>query len=266
MNLLEGKKGIVIGVANDRSICWGIADECLKQGAKVAISYLDITESRVRDLIDKHENKDNAIAEKCDVSSDESIKSFFEFVKKEFGTIDFIVCAPAFCNKECLKGDYMNVSRGDFLQAMEISVYALTAICKTFEPILNDGGSVITLSYYGAEKYVQNYNVMGVAKAALEASVRYLAYDFGKRKIRVNSISAGPVKTLAASAIGEFRKILEYCENTSPLKSNVSVQEISNTAMYLLSDLSSGITAENIHCDCGVSSVGLYQQNKADNK
>ena len=177
MGLLEGKKGIIIGVANERSICWGITDGCLKQGAKVAVSYLDITEGRVKGLLEKHENGKNAIAEKCDVSSDESINSFFEFVKKEFGTIDFIVCGPAFCNKDCLKEDYMNVSRADFLQAMDISVFSLTTICKTFEPIMNDGGSVITLSYYGAEKYVKNYNVMGVCKAALEASVRYLESD-----------------------------------------------------------------------------------------
>ena len=261
MNLLEGKKGIIIGVANERSICWGIADECLKQGAKLAVSYLDMTESRVKGLIDNHENKDNAIVEKCDVSNDESINSFFEFVKKEFGTIDFIVCAPAFANKDCLKGDYMNVSRSDFAQAMDISVYSLTAICRTFAPILNENGSVITLSYYGAEKYIPNYNIMGVAKAGLEASVRYLASDLGKKGIRVNSISAGPVKTLASSAIGEFRKVLKYGEETSLLHKNVSQNDIAKTALYLLSDLSSGLTGENIHIDCGLSVVGMHIEN-----
>ena len=254
MGFLENKKGIVIGVANERSLCWGIANACLEQGAKLAISYLDITKGRVEGLV---EGK-NAISAKCDCGSDESIAEFFEFVKKELGEIDFIVCAPAFASKEALKGDYMNVSRADFLQAMDISVYSLTAICKTFEPILKDNGSVLTLSYYGAEKIIPNYNVMGVAKSALEASVRYLANDLGKRGIRVNSISAGPVKTLASSAIGEFKKVLTFGEQVSPMKRNITQQDVAGTALYLLSDLSNAITAENIHCDCGLSAVGMF--------
>ena len=250
----KGKKGVIIGVANERSICWGIADELLKNGAQLAISYLDITKSRVEGLIDGK----NAVSAKCYCSSDESIVEFFEFVKQEFGEIDFIVCAPAFASKEALKGEYMNVSRADFLQAMDISVFSLTAVCKTFAPILKDGSSVLTLSYYGAEKIIPNYNVMGVAKAALEASVRYLANDFGARGVRVNSISAGPVKTLASSAIGEFKKVLTFGEQVSPMKKNISQQDVAKTAIYLLSDLASGITAENIHCDCGLSAVGMF--------
>ena len=254
MKLLEGKKGVIIGIANERSICWGIAQECLENGAKLAVSYLDITESRVKGLI---EGK-NAIASKCDCSSDASINEFLEFVKQEFGNVDFVVCAPAFASKEALKGDYMNVSRADFLQAMDISVFSLTSVSKVFAPIINQGGSILTLSYYGAEKIIPNYNVMGVAKAALEASVRYLANDLGKRGIRVNSISAGPVKTLASSAIGEFKKVLTFGEQVSPMKKNISQQDVGKTALYLISDLSSGVTAENIHCDCGLSSVGMF--------
>ena len=254
MKLLEGKKGVIIGIANERSICWGIAQECLENGAKLAVSYLDITESRVKGLIEGN----NAIASKCDCSSDASINEFLEFVKQEFGNVDFVVCAPAFASKEALKGDYMNVNRADFLQAMDISVFSLTSVSKVFAPIINQGGSILTLSYYGAEKIIPNYNVMGVAKAALEASVRYLANDLGKRGIRVNSISAGPVKTLASSAIGEFKKVLTFGEQVSPMKKNISQQDVGKTALYLISDLSSGVTAENIHCDCGLSSVGMF--------
>ena len=263
MDIFEGKKGVIIGIANERSLCWGIAQECLEAGAKLAVSYLDVTESRVRGLI---EGK-NAVAEKCDASSDESISEFFDFVKQNLGEIDFLVCAPAFASKEALKGDYMNVSRADFLQAMDISVFSLTAVCKTFAPILKNGSSILTLSYYGAEKIIPNYNVMGVAKAALEASVRYLANDFGKLGIRVNSISAGPVKTLASSAIGGFKKVLSFGEEVSPLKRNTMQADIGKTAMFLLSDMSSGITAENVHVDCGLSAVGMYfrDENKDGN-
>ena len=257
---LTGKNGVIIGVANDRSICWGIADELLKNGAKLAISYLDITESRVKNLIESR----NAVAFKCDCSSDESINDFYEFVKRELGEIDFLVCAPAFASKEALKGEYMNVSRADFLQAMDISVYSLTAVARIFSPIIKDNGGILTLSYYGSEKIIPNYNVMGVAKAALEASVRYLANDLGKRGIRVNSISAGPVKTLASSAIGEFKKVLTFGEQVSPMKRNISQRDIANTAIYLLSDLASGVTAENIHVDCGLSAVGMFFSEKKD--
>ena len=258
-NLLSNKKGIIIGVANDRSICWDIAKQICQNGARAVLGYTDLTANRVKKLADDFNiNYTSSMTSyKCDVSSDDSINSFFDFVKSTFGNIDFIVCAPAFTNKENLKGEYMKISRADFLQTMDISVYALTAICNTFSSILNDNGSIITLSYYGAEKIVKNYNVMGVAKSALEASVRYLANDFGIRGIRVNSISAGAVKTLASSAIGGFRDIMKYGENISPLRRNITTEDISKTALFLLSDLSSGITAENIYVDCGLNAVGL---------
>jgi len=250
----NGKKGVIIGIANERSICWGIANELLNQKASLAVSYLDITESRVRGLIDGK----NAVASRCDCSKDDDIDNFFEFVKKEFGKIDFLVCAPAFASKDALKGRYMDVNRADFLQAMDISIYSLTAIVRKFEPIVNDNGSILTLTYYGSEKIIPNYNVMGVAKAGLEASVRYLANDLGSRGIRVNSISAGPVKTLASSAIGEFRKVLVFGEQVSPMKKNINQLDVAKTALYLLSELASGVTAENIHVDCGLSAVGMF--------
>ena len=258
-NLLSNKKGIIIGVANDRSICWDIAKQICQNGARVVLGYTDLTADRVKKLADDFNiNYTSSMTSyKCDVSSDDSINSFFDFVKSIFGNIDFIVCAPAFTNKENLKGEYMKISRADFLQTMDVSVYALTAICNTFSSILNDNGSILTLSYYGAEKIVKNYNVMGVAKSALEASVRYLANDFGIRGIRANSISAGAVKTLASSAIGGFRDIMKYGENISPLRRNITTEDISKTALFLLSDLSSGITAENIYVDCGLNAVGL---------
>ena len=252
--MFNNKKGVIIGVANERSICWGIANELLNKGASLVLSYLDVTESRVRGLI---EGK-NAFASKCDCSDDNSIYNFYEFVKEKFNEIDFLVCAPAFASKDSLKGDYMNVSRNDFLQAMDISVYSLTAVSRIFSNILKNNSSILTLTYYGSEKVIPNYNVMGVAKAGLEASVRYLANDFGKRGIRVNSISAGPIKTLASSAIGSFRKVLTFGEQVSPMKKNVSQEDVANTAIYLLSDLSSGVTAENIHVDCGLSSIGMF--------
>jgi len=260
--MFKNKNGVIIGVANERSICWGIANELLNKGANLVLSYLDITESRVRGLI---EGK-NAFAAKCDCSDDNSINEFFNFVKQKFGEIDFLVCAPAFASKESLKGEYMMVSRKDFLQAMDISVYSLTAVSRIFAPILKNGSSVLTLTYYGSEKIIPNYNVMGVAKAGLEASVRYLANDFGKRGIRVNSISAGPIKTLASSAIGEFKKVLTFGEQVSPMKKNISQQDVANTAVYLLSELASGVTAENIHVDCGLNAVGMFfVENNKDN-
>ena len=257
MNLFTGKKGIVIGVANERSICWKIANELIEQGAKIAVSYIDATETRVKNLI----NQTSAITYKCDVSSDESLNNFFDFVKQKLNNIDFIVCAPAFTKKQNLSNEYKTISRDDFLETMNISVYSLTAVCNVFSPILNNNGSVLTVSYYGAEKIVPNYNVMGVAKAALESSVRYLSNDLGKRGIRVNSISSGAIKTIASSTIGDFNKILNYGKDSSPLKRNITAEEVAKTALFLLSDMSSGITAENIHVDCGLNAVGLFIAN-----
>lgn len=252
------KNGIIIGVANEKSICWEISRNLINNGAKLVIGYTKQTESRVKALIEGT----NALSCQCDVSNDESITFFFDFVKKEIGKIDFLVCAPAFTKKQNLIGDYCKITREDFLETMNISVYSLTAICNIFQPIMNDNCSILTLSYYGSTKIVPNYNVMGVAKSALEASVRYLANDLGGRGIRVNSISAGPIKTLASSAISDFRLILEYNKKASPLKRNTTQQDISNTALFLLSDLSAGITAENIYVDCGLNNVAFYLENK----
>ena len=261
MEYFSHKKGIIIGVANERSICWDIAKHLCQNGSSVTLGYTDLTADRVKNLVDDFNTSCNIpyiLCDKCDVSNDDSIDSFFNFVKSTYVTIDFIICAPAFTNKDNLKGEYMKISRADFLQTMDISVYSLTAVCDKFLPILNDNGSILTLSYYGAEKIVQNYNVMGIAKAALEASVRYLANDLGHRGIRVNSISAGVVKTLASSAIGGLHEVMKYGKNVSPLKRNITTEDISKVALFLLSDLSSGITAENIHVDCGLSAVGMF--------
>ena len=256
------KKGIVIGVANERSLCWSITELLLKQGAKVAISCLDNTKHRIEKLLQESKQENNAFVIKCDVSSDEEINSFYEEVKKKFGNIDFIVCAPAFTNKCNLRGKYMNITRSDFLQTMDVSVFALTTICKTFYDIINNGASVLTLSYYGAEKIVQNYNVMGVAKSALEASVRYLAYDLGDKMVRVNSISSGAIKTLASSTIKGFNEMSRIGIKNSVLHNLVSAEDVANLALFLLSDMSKNITAENIHVDCGFNKVGLLLDEK----
>ncbi len=252
------KKGIIIGVANEKSICWEISRNLINNGAKLVLGYTKQTESRVKSLIEGT----NALSCQCDVSNDESITLFFDFVKREIGKIDFLVCAPAFTKKQNLCGDYCRITREDFLETMNISVYSLTAICNIFHPIMNDNCSILTLSYYGSEKIVPNYNIMGVAKSALEASVRYLANDFGSRGIRVNSISAGPIKTLSSSVIRDFNALLDYARKSAPLKRNTTRQDISNTALFLLSDLSTGITSENIYVDCGLNNVAFYLENK----
>ena len=258
----KGKKGIVIGVANERSLCWSITNLLLKQGANVAISCLENTKHRIEKLLQESNQEDNAFVFKCDVSSDDEINAFYEEVKKKFGSIDFIVCAPAFTNKCNLRGKYMDIIRSDFLQTMDISVFALTAICKTFYNIINNGSSILTLSYYGAEKIVKNYNVMGIAKSALEASVRYLAYDLGDKMIRVNSISSGMIKTLASSTIKGFNEMSKLSIKKSVLHNLLSAEDVANLALFLLSDLSKNITAENIHVDCGLNKIGLFLDEK----
>jgi enoyl-[acyl-carrier protein] reductase I len=255
MKLLSGKKGIIMGVANERSIAWGIAQKCHEHGAQIAFTYQsEVLEKRLRPLA---ESINNDFLIECDVAKEESIALMIEKVKQKFEKIDFIVHSLAFAGKDALRGDYCNVTKEDFLNSMDISVYSLTSVMRHAREILNDGASVITMTYYGAEKVVPNYNVMGVAKAALEASVMYLANDFGKQNIRVNSISAGPIKTLAASGIGDFKSVLSYNENNSPLKRNVTQHDVAGTAIYLLSDLSSGVTGEKIHVDCGVNVIGM---------
>ena len=253
--IMNGKRGIVMGVANDRSIAWGIAEAVAKQGAEIAFTYQgDALEKRVRPLAEKVGSK---IIIPCDVSSDEAIEETFKLLKEKWDTIDFIVHAIAYSDKEELKGEYVDTTRENFYKTMDISVYSFTAIAQRAAKMMPNGGSMITLTYYGAEKVMPHYNVMGVAKAALESSVRYLAADLGSDKIRVNSLSAGPIKTLAASGIGDFRYILKWNQYNSPLRRNVTLNDVGGCGVYLLSDLSAGVTGETHHVDCGYHVVGM---------
>ena len=253
--IMNGKRGIVMGVANDRSIAWGIAEAVAKQGAEIAFTYQgDALEKRVRPLAEKVGSN---IVIPCDVSSDEEIEETFKLLKEKWDTIDFIVHAIAYSDKEELKGEYVDTSRENFYKTMDISVYSFTAIAQRAAKMMPNGGSMITLTYYGAEKVMPHYNVMGVAKAALESSVRYLAADLGSDKIRVNSLSAGPIKTLAASGIGDFRYILKWNQYNSPLRRNVTLNDVGGCGVYLLSDLSAGVTGETHHVDCGYHVVGM---------
>ena len=253
--IMNGKRGIVMGVANDRSIAWGIAEAVAKQGAEIAFTYQgDALEKRVRPLAEKVGSN---IIIPCDVSSDEAIEKTFKLLKEKWDTIDFIVHAIAYSDKEELKGEYVDTTRENFYKTMDISVYSFTAIAQRAAKMMPNGGSMITLTYYGAEKVMPHYNVMGVAKAALESSVRYLAADLGNDKIRVNSLSAGPIKTLAASGIGDFRYILKWNQYNSPLRRNVTLNDVGGCGVYLLSDLSAGVTGETHHVDCGYHVVGM---------
>ena len=253
--IMNGKRGIVMGVANDRSIAWGIAEAVAKQGAEIAFTYQgDALEKRVRPLAEK---VGSTIIIPCDVSSDEAIEETFRLLKEKWDTIDFIVHAIAYSDKEELKGEYVDTTRENFYKTMDISVYSFTAIAQRAARMMPNGGSMITLTYYGAEKVMPHYNVMGVAKAALESSVRYLAADLGSDKIRVNSLSAGPIKTLAASGIGDFRYILKWNQYNSPLRRNVTLNDVGGCGVYLLSDLSAGVTGETHHVDCGYHVVGM---------
>ena len=253
--IMNGKRGIVMGVANDRSIAWGIAEAVAKQGAEIAFTYQgDALEKRVRPLA---ENVGSNIVIPCDVSSDGAIEKTFKLLKEKWDTIDFIVHAIAYSDKEELKGEYVDTTRENFYKTMDISVYSFTAIAQRAAKMMPNGGSMITLTYYGAEKVMPHYNVMGVAKAALESSVRYLAADLGNDKIRVNSLSAGPIKTLAASGIGDFRYILKWNQYNSPLRRNVTLNDDGGCGVYLLSDLSAGVTGETHHVDCGYHVVGM---------
>ena len=253
--IMNGKRGIVMGVANDRSIAWGIAEAVAKQGAEIAFTYQgDALEKRVRPLAEKVGSN---IIIPCDVSSDEAIEETFKLLKEKWDTIDFVVHAIAYSDKEELKGEYVDTTRENFYKTMDISVYSFTAIAQRAARMMPNGGSMITLTYYGAEKVMPHYNVMGVAKAALESSVRYLAADLGSDKIRVNSLSAGPIKTLAASGIGDFRYILKWNQYNSPLRRNVTLNDVGGCGVYLLSDLSAGVTGETHHVDCGYHVVGM---------
>ncbi|MBK1665314.1 enoyl-[acyl-carrier-protein] reductase [Rhodospirillum rubrum] len=254
--LLAGKKGLVLGVANDRSIAWGIAKAASDAGASIAFTYqgeplLKRVKPLVEGLSERH------LLMPCDVTDEASLDAVFAALKETWGTIDFVVHAVAFSDKDQLKGHYMHTTRENFQQTMLISVFSFTDIARRASEIMNDGGAMITLTYYGAERVMPHYNVMGVAKAALEASVRYLAADLGGRGIRVNAISAGPIKTLAASGIGDFRYILKWNEYNSPLRRNVTIDEVGNSGLYLLSDLSRGVTGEVHHVDSGYHLVGM---------
>ena len=253
--IMHGKRGIVMEVANDRSIAWGIADAIAKQGAEIAFTYQgEALQKRVAPLA---ESVGSDIVIPCDVSSDEAIDQTFNLLKEKWNSIDFLVHAIAYSDKEELKGEYVDTTRENFYKTMDISVYSFTAVAQRAAAMMPNGGSMITLTYYGAEKVMPHYNVMGVAKAALESSVRYLAADLGDNKIRVNSLSAGPIKTLAASGIGDFRYILKWNQYNSPLRRNVTLDDVGGCGVYLLSDLSTGVTGETHHVDCGYHVVGM---------
>lgn len=253
--LLKGKKGLIMGVANNRSIAWGIAAAAATHGAKLAFTYQgEALKKRVEPLA--HSVGSN-LALECDVTSEDSMNAVFSTLKTEWGNLDFFVHAIAYSDKEELTGLYLDTSRENFNHTMDISVYSFTALAKRAAEMMNNGGSMLTLTYYGSERVMPHYNVMGVAKAALEASVRYLAVDLGKRNIRVNGLSAGPMKTLAASGIGDFRYILKWNEYNSPLKRNVTLDDVGGAGLYLLSPLSSGVSGETHHVDCGYHVVGM---------
>jgi enoyl-[acyl-carrier protein] reductase I len=253
--LMAGKRGLIMGLANDKSIAWGIAKACADAGAQLAFSYQgDALLKRVGPLA---EQLGSDIVLPCDVADDASIDALFAALEEKWGKLDFVVHAIGFSDKNELRGRYVDTSRGNFQMTMDISVYSFTAVAARAEKMMTEGGSLLTLTYYGAEQVMPHYNVMGVAKAGLEASIKYLAEDLGKDGIRVNAISAGPIKTLAASGIGDFRYIMKWNELNSPLRRNVTTDDVGKSALYLLSDLSSGVTGENLHVDAGYHVVGM---------
>ncbi len=262
MGLLSGKKAFIFGVANERSIAWGIAKAFHAEGAELGFNYLgEALEKRVRPLA---ESVGATLILPCDVAKDEEINKLYKDVEKAWGKFDILIHCVAFANKDELSGAFSNTSRAGFHLAMDISAFSLIAITKPAVPLLNDGGSIIALTYYGSEKVIPNYNVMGVAKAALECSVRYLAYDLGPKNIRVNAISAGPIKTLAASGVGGFKSMLKTAGDMTPLKRNVSQEEVGSTATYLASSWSSGVTGEILFVDAGANIVGMYFDEKKE--
>jgi enoyl-[acyl-carrier protein] reductase I len=253
--LMAGRRGVVMGVANDRSIAWGIARAVAAQGGEVAFTYQgEALEKRVRPLA---ASIGSSLVLPCDVTDDASVDAAFEAVEKEWGGIDFLVHAIGYADKQFLRGRYLDTPRDAFLQALDISCYSFVSVSQRAVPLMRNGGSLLTMSYLGAERVTPHYNVMGVAKAALEASVRYMAVDLGGQNIRVNAISAGPIKTLAASGIGDFRYILKWNQYNSPLKRNVTIEDVGGAGLYLLSDLGAGVTGEVHHVDCGYHVVGM---------
>ena len=260
--LMAGKRGLVMGVANDRSLAWGIARSAAEHGAELAFTYQgEALAKRVGPLA---ESLGSNVLLPCDVSDDVALDSVFADIQNRWGGLDFVVHAIAFSDKEELKGRYVDTSAENFSQTMQISCYSFTAVCRRAASLMKNGGSLLTLSYYGAERVIPHYNVMGVAKAALEASVRYIAADLGGEGIRVNAISAGPIKTLAASGVGDFRYILKWNELNSPLQRNVTIEDVGGAALYLLSDLSSGVTGEIHHVDAGYHVVGMKRPDAPD--
>ncbi len=260
--ILAGKRGLIMGVANNRSIAWGIAQSARNHGAELAFTYQgDALKKRVEPLA---KELDAAVVGHCDVTDPASMDAVFAEAEKLWGSLDFVVHCIAFSDKDELTGRYVETSEGNFTKSLLISCYSFTAIAQRAEKLMNKGGSLLTLTYYGAEKWMPHYNVMGVAKAALEASVRYLAADLGPQNIRVNAISAGPIKTLAASGIGDFRYILKWNEYNSPLRRTVTTEEVGETAAYLLSDMSRGVTGEILHVDAGYHVVGMKNPEAPD--
>ncbi len=253
--MLKEKVGLILGVANKRSIAWACAQSCLDNGAKLAFTYQG---ERLKRYIDKlTADLDDTLLIPCDVTDQDEVDSVFEEIDKKFGRLDFLIHSIAFAPREALKGDFAETSREAFLTALEVSAFSLPQVSRAALPLMKNGGSIVTMSYYGAEKVVQNYNVMGVAKSALEASVRYLAEDLGKNNIRVNAISAGPISTLSARGVKDLGSFLKHVEQKAPLRRNVEAREVGNTALFLVSDLSSAITGETIYVDCGYNIMGM---------
>jgi enoyl-[acyl-carrier protein] reductase I len=260
--LMRGKRGLIMGVANNRSIGWGIAKACHRAGAQLAFTYQgDALKKRVEPLA---EELGGLVVGHCDVTEDATIDAAFAAVAKAWGTLDFVVHAIAFSDKDQLDGRYIDTTSDNFTNTLQISCYSFTAIAQRAEKLMSNGGALLTLTYYGSEKWMPHYNVMGVAKAALEASVRYLAADLGEKSIRVNAISAGPIKTLAAAGIGDFRYILKWNEYNAPMRRTVSIEEVGDTAVYLLSDFARGVTGEILHVDAGYHVVGMKRPDAPD--
>ena len=259
--LMAGKKGLIMGLANDKSIAWGIAQALNAHGAQIAISYQnEMLEKRVKPL---SEQLNNPLLIKCDVSDSASVEACFKELGEKWGKIDFVVHAIAFSDKDQLRGRTIDTTLGNFTMTMHIFCYSFLGACRCASPIMNEGGSIVTLTYLGSERVLPNYNIMGVAKAALEASVRYAAVDMGKQGVRVNAISSGPIKTLAAAGIGDFRTILRWNELNAPLQRNVHQTEVGNMALSLLSDLGSAVTGEVLHVDCGYNTIAMVNIDNA---
>jgi enoyl-[acyl-carrier protein] reductase I len=259
--LMAGKKGLIMGVANDRSIAWGIAQQVAAQGASLAFTYQgEALERRVKPLA---ESLQSSLVLPCDVTDTATVESVFSEIDKRWGGLDFLVHAIAYSDKDQLRGRYVDTTRDNFHKTLDVSCYSFTEVCRLATPLMKNGGSLVTLTYLGAERVTPHYNVMGVAKAALEASVRYLATDLGSQNIRVNAISAGPIKTLASSGIGDFRYILKWNELNAPMDRNVTIEDVGRAGLYLLSDLGSGVTGEIHHVDCGYHTVGMIAPESA---